>query len=102
MNTFLLLLGIGVALATPSGDKAGTIIKPDKEFVIKKAYPEVITDFEVPNYAELPIEELLQLAAEHPGLEYLNDINATTTMDTLNLHPDLIEDALSTTVRYIF
>lgn len=100
MKTFLFLLGIGLALAIPSEIKPSKV-RPEKEIVIKKHYPEVITEFEEHNYAKLPIEELIKVAAEHEGLEFLNDVDAIESMgiDPLNLDPELIEDALSTTVR---
>lgn len=63
---------------------------------------EVITQFtDSVDYSELSIDELIQIASKHEGLEFLADANATAAMgiDINNLHPDLVADALATTVR---
>lgn len=134
MKTFILLVGIGLALASSSGGKAGRpkhdnefampekhypdvkhehgVAEPEKqhpeveqenEFVIpEKQYPEVITEFvESVDYSKLSIEELIQLASKHDGLEFLSDANATAAMgiDMSTLSHDLVADALATTVR---
>lgn len=128
MKTLILLVGISLVLASPSspGMAAGkpkhekefvlpekqypesvvdfdVVDKPEQEeFVIpEKQYPEVITEFDVVDYSQLPIEQLLQLAAEHEGLEFLSDANATAAMgiDISTLSNDLVADAMATTVR---
>lgn len=126
MKTFILLVGISLAIASPSvGGNVGKskhekyvanaenkyveflpetpeTVKPEPDFVIpEKQYPEVITEFvESIDYSQVPIEELLQIASEQPGLEFLSDANATAAMgiDINNLDPDLVADALATTV----
>lgn len=102
MKTFIFLVGISLALASPGG-KVG---KPqhENEFVIpEKQYPEVITKFDdIVDYSTLPIEQLLQIASEHQGLEFLSDANATAAMgiDISTLSSDIVSDALATTVRF--
>ncbi len=110
MKTLIFLVGISLAFASPSWDKAGKpetenefhVPEKQNEFRIpEKQYPEVITEFtESIDYSQLPIEELIQLASEHEGLEFLSDANATAAMgiDISSLHPDLVADALATTV----
>lgn len=75
--------------------------RQENEFVIpEKQYPEVITEFINVDYSDVPIEQLIQLAAEHEGLEFLSDTNATAAMgfDVSTLSHDIIADALATTV----
>lgn len=100
MKTLIFLVGISLALASPGG-KVGN---REHEFVVpEKQYPEVITEFEdVVDYSQLPIEQLLEIASEHEGLEFLNDANATAAMgiDMSTLSNDLVADALATTVIF--
>lgn len=127
MKTLILLVGIALAVASPSAGKAGkpkkeneiavpatqytefiaesdVVEKQENEFVIpERQYPEVITEFDVVDYSQLPIEQLIQIASEHEGLEFLSDVNATAAMgiDISTLSNDLLADATATTVRYI-
>lgn len=97
MKSFLLLVTIGLALATPFEGE----VSVEEEVIPSKHYPEVITDIDQVDISKLSIEELLEEAGHHPGLEFLNDADAVASMgiDPMNIDPELIVDAFSTTVR---
>lgn len=102
MKTFLLLLSIGLALAIPMEVE----IEAGRDFLLNEypsEYPKVTTVFDLPDYSKLSIDDLLEAASHHSGLEFLNDTDAAASMgiDLMNLHPDLIYDATTTTVRSI-
>ncbi|KAJ6640032.1 Lipase 3 [Pseudolycoriella hygida] len=110
MKTLVLLVGISLAVASPSMDKGGRPkfeSRPTLEhefFIPEKQYPEVITDFvDSADYSEFSMEELLQIASEHPGLEFLSDANATAAMgiDISTLSNDLVADAIATTCEFV-
>lgn len=76
----------------------------EKEFDLpEKQYPEIITEDAV-DYSQLPMEQLLQVASEHEGLEFLKDANLTAAMgfDISSIPRSILEDALATTVSHIF
>lgn len=104
MKAFIFVVaGLTLALASPNGFKEGN---PQQEYefrIPEKQYPEVITNFpESIDYSQLSTEELIALASEHEGLEFLADANLTAAMGIdINAHHDLVADALSTTVRHI-
>lgn len=116
MKNFLLLVSIGLALATPYEKEVELDIKPDiligtnNPIVIKEVemdaeveiqkYPQVIKDTKQLDISKLSIEALLEEAVHHPGMEFLNDPEAAASMgiDPMNIDPELIADAFSTTV----
>lgn len=103
MKTLLLLVGIGFAFATPFENEFGPRFELKEDVLYSDKYPEVITEIEQIDYENLPIESLINEASHHAGLEFLSDANTAASMgvDVMNIHPDIIADAFSTTVKSI-
>lgn len=92
MKYYILLSTIGLAFANP--------IEEDNPST--RTYPEIITDFPfIEDASAMDFDELLNKAASHAGLEWLKDEEALAQagIDIRNIHPDIIADASSTTVR---
>lgn len=91
MKIYFVLLSIGVALSNPIDVNPSTRI-----------YPEIITDIQfIENATVMDFDELINKAVSHAGLEWLKDEEALAQagIDITKIHPDIIVDALSTTVR---
>lgn len=98
MKYYILLLTIGLALASPVEEYSP--IEEDNPST--RIYPEIITDIPyIEDASAMDFDELLQMAASHAGLEWLKDEKALAQagIDVRNIHPDIIADAFSTTVR---
>lgn len=70
-----------------------------------KAYPEILTDIPfIEDASAMDFDELLDKATSHPGLEWLQDeeLLALSGINVTSIHPDIIADAFSTTVRIFF
>lgn len=70
-----------------------------------KKYPQILTDIPfIEDASAINFEELLNLAANHSGLEWIKDEALLTEfgMNITTIHPDIIADAFSTTVRKLF
>lgn len=67
-----------------------------------RKYPQILTDIPfIEDASAMDFEELLNYAAAHPGLEWIKDeeLLAQYGINVTNIHPDIIADAFSTTVR---
>lgn len=97
MKSFLLLVSISLALATPFESE----VEAGKQIILSNELPEAIPESEPVDFSKLTIEELLEEAIHHPGMEFLNDAEAVASMgiDPMNIDPELIVDAFSTTVN---
>lgn len=95
MKYYTVLLTFGLALSNP--------IEDDPSNTIRK-YPQIVTDIPFIDASAMDFDELLNKATSHPGLEWLKDeeLLAQSGIDVTNIHPDIIADAFSTTVRMIF
>lgn len=91
MEYYILLLTIVLALSNPTEEDSPSTRK----------YPEIITNIPFIDASAMDFEELLNTAASHAGLEWLKDEEALAQagIDIANIHPDIIADAFSTTVR---
>lgn len=67
-----------------------------------RTYPQILTDIPfIENASAMDFDELLDRATSHPGLEWLKDeeLLALSGINVTSIHPDIIADAFSTTVR---
>lgn len=91
MKYHLVLFTFGLALSDPIDENPST-----------KTYPEILTDIPfIEDASAMDFNELINKAASHPGLEWLQDeeLLAQSGINVTNIHPDILADAFSTTVR---
>lgn len=92
MKHLIVLLMVSLTLSNPIDDDDPATRK----------YPQILTDIPfIEDATAMNFDELLNLAANHPGLEWIKDEASLTEfgMNVTTIHPDIIADAFSTTVR---
>ncbi len=66
-----------------------------------QTYPQILTDIPfIEDASAMDLQDLLDKAASHTGLEWLNDeeLLGQLGVNIQSIHPDIIVDAFSTTV----
>ena len=79
-----------------------TSSNPHEDDPSTRIYPQILTDIPfIENATAMNFQELLDKAANHPGLEWIKDEELLTQLgiNVTQIHPDIIADAFSTTVR---
>ncbi|XP_037024933.1 lipase 3-like [Bradysia coprophila] len=83
---------------------ASVLTSQDEEDPSTRIYPQILTDIPfIEDASAMSLEELIDKASNHPGLEWIKDEELLTQfgINVTQIHPDIIADAFSTTCQLV-